>query len=44
MPAAGNTSAISHPQVAGVGAVLVVGQSKMVGANPTVGTKRSKIS
>jgi len=41
--AAGNSSAISQPQVAGVGAVLAAGQYKMVGANPIVATKNQKI-
>jgi len=41
-PAAGNSGAISHPQDVGVGAVLAVGQYKMVGANPIVATKDQK--
>jgi len=44
MPAAGGSSAISHHQVAGVGAVLAAGQCKMVGADPIVATKDQKLA
>ena len=39
---AGNSGAIFHPQDVGVGAVLAVGQYRMVGANPIVATKDHK--
>ena len=41
-PAAGNSSAISHPRVAGVGAVRAVTQFRTGCANPIAGTEKCR--